>query len=134
MFFAASIALTFVLSLSGIAVNSAPLAVREIVPQACTGPKGTGTCIPIKGNAECTNTPGIQSLVLNTDNDCVTFPFPNCDFDSANPAREQFADDSDNLVGVQSVECSADPAFRNGFAIGSEQDIEQQKIDAVAAQ
>ncbi|KAJ7488994.1 hypothetical protein FB451DRAFT_1390183 [Mycena latifolia] len=48
VFFSASIAFTFVLSLSGIAVRSAPIAQRaDIVPQACTGPNGTGTCTPL---------------------------------------------------------------------------------------
>ncbi|KAJ7444626.1 hypothetical protein B0H11DRAFT_2291191 [Mycena galericulata] len=121
MFFSASIAFTFVLSLSGIAVHSAPIVARDFVPQACTGPNGSGTCTPLNvaspnptgpaiNPAACTNVSGIQSLILNPDNDCTTFTLADCNTDEANFATEQFSDDSGNLAaGILSVSCEADP-------------------------
>ncbi|KAJ7444627.1 hypothetical protein B0H11DRAFT_2249904 [Mycena galericulata] len=129
MFFSASIAFTFVLSLSGIAVRSAPVVARDFVPQACTGINGSGTCTPLNvassnptgpaiNPAACTNVSGIKSLVLNPDNDCVTFPQPDCSIGDGF-ATEQFSDDSGNLSqDVQSVSCEADPGFVNGLVAG----------------
>ncbi|KAJ7100841.1 hypothetical protein B0H15DRAFT_796526 [Mycena belliarum] len=125
MFFSASIAITFVLSLSGIAVRSAPLAAREdFVPQACTGTKGSGTCTPIKvGDVTadaCTNVSNVRSLKMNVDNDCVSFPLPNCTFDFADSnsfASEHFSNDSDDLSAttIQSITCQAVPGLVNGL-------------------
>ncbi|KAJ7182915.1 hypothetical protein C8R43DRAFT_16795 [Mycena crocata] len=131
MFFSASIAFTFVLSLSGIAVHSAPIAAREdFVPQACTGVKGSGTCTPLNvaspqppplpaiNPAACTNVSNVRSLVLNLDNDCVSFPLPNCQIGDGF-ATEHFSNDSDDLApGIQSISCEADPGFENGLLAG----------------
>ncbi|KAJ7489028.1 hypothetical protein FB451DRAFT_1223527 [Mycena latifolia] len=128
MFFSASIAFTFVLSLSGIAVRSAPVAQRaDFVPQACTGPSGTGTCTPLNvaspqppplpaiNPAACTNVSNVRSLVLNVDNDCVSFPFPDCSIGDSF-ATEHFSDDSDDLtIPIQSISCEADPGTVNGL-------------------
>jgi hypothetical protein len=43
------------------------------VSQFCTGPAFRGVCTPLNGTS-CTNTPGIQSLILNPDADCLAFP------------------------------------------------------------
>ncbi|KAJ7677706.1 hypothetical protein DFH06DRAFT_1465619 [Mycena polygramma] len=134
MFFSASIALTFVLSLSGIAVHSAPIAARQdFVPQACSGPNGTGTCTdlnvaspntsgPAINPAACTNVDGPQSLVLNEDNDCVSFLNADCTIDFTNPndfAVEHFSDDSGTIrAGIKSISCEADPGFVNGLLAG----------------
>ncbi|KAJ7724318.1 hypothetical protein DFH07DRAFT_783319 [Mycena maculata] len=129
MFFSASIAFTFFLTLSGIAVHSAPVVVRDFVPQACTGPDGTGAYTPLNvalpnptgpaiNPAACTNVSGIQSLVLNPDNDCTTFPLPDCNIGDGF-TTEQFSDDSGNLTqDVQSVSCEADPGDVNGLTAG----------------
>ncbi|KAJ6609517.1 hypothetical protein B0H10DRAFT_2063756 [Mycena sp. CBHHK59/15] len=129
MFFSASIALTFVLSLSGIAVHSAPVVARDFVPQACTGPNGTGTCTPLNvaspntsgpaiNSAACTNVSNPRSFVLNEDNDCASFPLPDCQIGQGF-ATEHFSDDSDDLpAGIQSVSCEADPGFVNGLLAG----------------
>ncbi|KAJ6564474.1 hypothetical protein B0H19DRAFT_1374790 [Mycena capillaripes] len=134
MFFSASIALAFALSFSGIAVHSAPVAARaDFVPQACTGPNGTGTCTPLNvaqpntsgpaiNPAACTNVDSPVSLILNEDNDCVSFNNPDCTIDFSNPndfATEHFSDDSGNLApGIKSISCEADPGFVNGLLAG----------------
>ncbi|KAJ7687734.1 hypothetical protein B0H17DRAFT_1332350 [Mycena rosella] len=134
MFFSASIAFTFVLSLSGIAVHSAPVAQRaDFVPTACTGPNGTGTCTPLNvaspqppplpaiNPAACTNVSNVRSLVLNVDNDCVSFPTPDCTLDFSDPnsfATEHFSDDSDVgdlTIPIASISCEADPGTVNGL-------------------
>ncbi|KAJ7176954.1 hypothetical protein C8R46DRAFT_47036 [Mycena filopes] len=130
MFFSASIAFTFALTLSGIAVHSAPITLRaDFVPQACSGPNGTGTCTPLNvaspntsgpaiNIAACTNVDSPLSLVLNEDNDCTTFLNQNCEF-GGGVATEHFSDDSGNLPpGIQSVSCEADPGFVNGLLAG----------------
>ncbi|KAJ6598147.1 hypothetical protein DFH09DRAFT_53571 [Mycena vulgaris] len=127
MFFSASIAFTFFLSLSGVAVHSAPIVAREFVPQACTGPNGTGTCTPLNvapsnppplpaiNPAACTNVSNVRSLVLNVDDDCVSFPFPNCDIGDSF-ATEHFSDDSGDLtIAIQSISCEAFPGLVNGL-------------------
>ncbi|KAJ7661152.1 hypothetical protein B0H17DRAFT_1212339 [Mycena rosella] len=134
MFFTAWIALASIPSLSTFTVNSAPVTVRDIVPQFCTLPLGGGVCTPLNGT-ECTNTPGIQSLLLNTDADCAAFPSPDCTFaGSGKPVLEQFSDDSQHLEGkgIQSVQCFENVGTANGFTIGSEADLETQAIDAAA--
>ncbi|KAK7019623.1 hypothetical protein R3P38DRAFT_3199289 [Favolaschia claudopus] len=86
MFFSASIAVVSALSLSAF---SAPLASRaRLNPQFCTGTNGSGTCKPITLES-CTNTPGVQSLVLNADADCAAFPAMNDYNIKANPNLTQ---------------------------------------------
>ncbi|KAJ7112511.1 hypothetical protein C8R44DRAFT_882281 [Mycena epipterygia] len=131
MFFAASIALVSMLALSQITVNSAPVSLRSVVPQACTLPSGGGTCTPLNGTS-CTNTPGVQSLILNPDADCAAFPLPDCTFNSGQVVLEQFSDDSQNLQGIQSVQCFENVGTVDGFTAGSEADLENEKIDAKA--
>ncbi|KAJ7832678.1 hypothetical protein B0H14DRAFT_3871910 [Mycena olivaceomarginata] len=128
MFFAASIALALasVLSLS----SSAPIAVRSFAQQqVCTGPQGGGTCTPIADT--CTNTPDIQSLLLNVDADCAGFPLPNCQFNTGQTVLELFSDDSQFLggKGIQSVLCSNIAGTVNGFTAGSAEDLQQEAED-----
>ncbi|KAJ7028821.1 hypothetical protein C8F04DRAFT_1237309 [Mycena alexandri] len=138
MFFSASIALTFVLSLSGIAVHSAPIkmaARADFVPKACSGPNGTGTCVdlnvaspnptgPAINPAACTNVNSPVSLVMNVDNDCVSFKNADCHIDFTNPddfATEHFSNDPDinSLApGILSISCEADPGDVNGLTAG----------------
>ncbi|KAF7365953.1 hypothetical protein MVEN_00470700 [Mycena venus] len=132
MLFPASIALVSLLSL--LTANSAPVEVRAVVQQFCTGPNGTGTCTPLNG-ADCTNTPGIASLILNRDADCAAFPLPDCKFgfeEGDAPVKELFSDDSQNIAGegIQSVSCDNVAGTVNGFTAGSSFDIEQEKEDA----
>ncbi|KAJ7023726.1 hypothetical protein C8F04DRAFT_1401500 [Mycena alexandri] len=129
MFFSASIALTFVLSLSGIAVRSAPVKIAaraDFVPKACSGPNGTGTCVELgvtigDGRGTCTNVDSSVSLVLNVDNDCVSTQNADCTLDFTNPsdvAVEHFSDDADinNLPpGIKSISCQAIPGLVNGL-------------------
>ncbi|KAF7377299.1 hypothetical protein MSAN_00150300 [Mycena sanguinolenta] len=134
MFFSASIALTFAAAMSGIAVRSAPVARQaDFVPQACSGPNLTGTCVSLDvapagqhaGTAgSCTNVSNPQSLKLNPDNDCVSFPTADCQLDFTNPndiATEHFADD-DNInnlgISILSIACEADPGFVDGLLAG----------------
>ncbi|KAJ6496306.1 hypothetical protein C8R45DRAFT_1072536 [Mycena sanguinolenta] len=133
MFFSASIALASILSVSNFAVNSAPVTSRSLVEQFCTGTNGTGTCTPLNGEA-CTNTPGIQSLILNADADCAAFPLPNCDFNFGQSVLELFSDDSQSLgdKGIQSVQCFDNAGTVNGFTKGSSADIEQEAADEAA--
>ncbi|KAJ7127314.1 hypothetical protein C8R43DRAFT_700643 [Mycena crocata] len=130
MFFSASIAFTLVLSLSGIAVRSAPVT-RQIVPLGCTGPNGTGTCSPLNvaspnppplpaiNPAACTHLPaGVRSLVLNPDNSCVTFSDLNC---QSGPVEHYSNDSADLPAGTfRSVSCEEDPGFVNGLLAGFE--------------
>ncbi|KAJ6605253.1 hypothetical protein DFH09DRAFT_1121054 [Mycena vulgaris] len=130
MFFSASIALSLVFAFSGIAVHSAPvkLAVRgDFVPQACSGPNGTGTCTPLNvtlgdGRGSCTNLDFLaKSLILNVDNDCVSTKNADCtiDFNDENDfAVEHFSSDpdiNDLSVVVKSVSCQAIPGLVNGL-------------------
>ncbi|KAJ6480552.1 hypothetical protein C8R47DRAFT_1322489 [Mycena vitilis] len=133
MFFAASIALASILSLSYTAVHSAPISTRAVTQQFCTLPNGGGTCTPLNGDA-CTNTPGIQSLILNRDADCAAFPLPNCDFGAGQAVHELFSDDSQNIAGqgFQSIQCSNVEGTVNGFTAGSSFDIDQEKADEAA--
>ncbi|KAJ7876677.1 hypothetical protein B0H14DRAFT_2713652 [Mycena olivaceomarginata] len=100
MFFSASIALSLVLAFSRISVYSAPkLAVRgDFVPQACSGPNGTGTCTPLNvtWNADCT-------IDFNDENDFAVEHF------SSDP------DINDLSVVVKSVSCQAIPGLVNGL-------------------
>ncbi|KAK7038598.1 hypothetical protein R3P38DRAFT_2615788 [Favolaschia claudopus] len=128
MFFSASIAVLSVLSLSAL---SAPLASRARVnPQFCTGTNGSGTCKPITLES-CTNTPGVQSLVLNADADCAAFPLPNCDFNAGQAVFEQFSDDSQSIGAkkIQSVLCFENEGTVNGFTKGSKEDLETEAAD-----
>ncbi|KAJ6567940.1 hypothetical protein DFH09DRAFT_1080857 [Mycena vulgaris] len=151
MFFPALIAIASVLSLSKISVTSAPVVrpgsirscavpdkrsfqtVRDVVPQACTLPFGGGVCTPLNGTS-CTNTPGIQSLILNLDADCAAFPLPDCEVGQG--ALEQFSDDSQHLEGkgIQSVQCFENVGTVNGATAGSPEDIAQEAADADEAE
>ncbi|KAF7341424.1 hypothetical protein MVEN_01879500 [Mycena venus] len=132
MFSAALIAFAFVLSLSKLNVNSAP--VKTVVPQFCTGPVFQGVCTPLNGTS-CTNTPGIQSLILNPDADCSAFPLPNCKFNIDQAVLELFSDTEEELggKGIQSVQCVEVPGTVNGFTAGSPADIAQEAADFAAA-
>jgi hypothetical protein len=66
--------------------NQASRQTADFVPQACSGPNGTGTCVdlnvassnptgPAINPAACTNVNNPKSLVLNPDNDCVSFQY-----------------------------------------------------------
>ncbi|KAJ7635543.1 hypothetical protein DFH06DRAFT_1303057 [Mycena polygramma] len=133
MFFSASIALASVLFLSYTTVNSAPVAVREFTQTFCTLPNGGGDCTPLNASGVCTNTPNMQSLVLNQDADCAAFTATDCDA-SQGSVIEEFSDDSQNLAGkgFQSVVCYNLVGFVNGAAKGSPEDIAQEKIDKAA--
>ncbi|KAJ6522236.1 hypothetical protein DFH09DRAFT_1424094 [Mycena vulgaris] len=112
---------------------AAPVTVRDVVPQACTLPFGGGVCTPLNGTS-CTNTPGIQSLILNLDADCAAFPLPDCEVGQG--ALEQFSDDSQHLEGkgIQSVQCFENVGTVNGATAGSPEDIAQEAADADEAE
>ncbi|KAK6992826.1 hypothetical protein R3P38DRAFT_2801526 [Favolaschia claudopus] len=135
MFLPASIALLSFLSLSSFTI-SAPLTTRKqpFNPLFCTGTGRDRVCRPLNQNGkECTNTPGITSLVLSKDADCFAFPQPNCDFNVHQAVKNFFSDTQEDLggEGIQSVQCSQDIGTVNGFTAGSEQDIAQQKVDVL---
>lgn len=115
------------------------------MPQFCTGPNGTGTCTPLNANGVCTYTPGIRSLIINADADCLVFTCVqihstclrslqltssahNC---AGGIPREQFSDDSQDLTGsgIRSVNCDEFPGTVNGFTAGSAIDIAQEAQD-----
>ncbi|KAJ6564053.1 hypothetical protein B0H19DRAFT_1258561 [Mycena capillaripes] len=83
---------------------------RAIVQQACTLPNGGGVCTPLPDNA-CADTPGLQSLILNSDTACDAFPLAQCESTPELPVFQQSSDDSSNLVGkgIQSVSCGNVP-------------------------
>ncbi|KAJ7451246.1 hypothetical protein B0H11DRAFT_315143 [Mycena galericulata] len=133
MFFTASIALASTLLLSNVAVNSAPVVLRQVnIQQACSLPNGAGICSPIN-IGKCTNTPGVQSLVLNPDAECAAFPAPDCTLPVGQGALEEFSDTAQNLagLGIQSVQCFDDAGTVDGFTAGSPQDITNEANDAV---
>ncbi|KAJ7635542.1 hypothetical protein DFH06DRAFT_1479164 [Mycena polygramma] len=132
MFFSASIALASILSFSYTAVNSAPLAIRETTQTFCTLPNGGGACTPLNASGVCTNTPNMQSLVLNQDADCAAFTAPDCVNEGG--VSEEFSDTSQNLAakGFQSVQCFNNVGFVNGFSKGSTADVEQEAVDEAA--
>ncbi|KAF7336966.1 hypothetical protein MVEN_02133000 [Mycena venus] len=127
MFFSASIALALASILSP--PSSAPVTSRTFQQQVCTGPQGGGSCTPLAN--VCTNTPGIQSLILNLDADCAGFPLPNCQFNTGQTVLELFSDDSQFLggKGIQSVLCSNIAGTVNGFTAGSPEDLAQEAVD-----
>ncbi|KAJ7814197.1 hypothetical protein B0H14DRAFT_3477191 [Mycena olivaceomarginata] len=107
MFCSASIVIASFLSLSSFSVNSAPVnGGARVVQQFCSGPNGTGTCTPLNGTS-CTNTPGIQSLILNADSDCSGFPGE----------------------GILSVSCETIDGLVTGFTTGTPEDIAQEAKD-----
>ncbi|KAJ6475124.1 hypothetical protein C8R47DRAFT_1143591 [Mycena vitilis] len=132
MLFSASIALASILSLSYTAVNSAPVAIREFTQTFCTLPNGGGTCTPLNASGVCTNTPNMQSMVLNQDADCAAFLAPDCVNEGG--VSEEFSDTSQNLAdkGFQSVRCFNNVGFVNGAAKGSPEDIETEAEDKAA--
>ncbi|KAJ6572766.1 hypothetical protein DFH09DRAFT_1312547 [Mycena vulgaris] len=122
MFPSASIAFAVLISFSALAVRSAPVAVsaartqriapdkahalaQSSLPQACTGVKGTGTCVVLQTGA-CNNVSNIKSLVFpNPDDECSSSTSPNCNNDD-NVALELFNLNSDSLpAGIRSLEC-----------------------------
>ncbi|KAJ7923631.1 hypothetical protein B0H13DRAFT_1864775 [Mycena leptocephala] len=96
---------------------------------SCPLCQGGGSCTALAD--VCTNTPGIQSLILNLDADCAGFPLPDCKFNSGQAVVELFSDDSDFLgsKGIQSVLCSNIDGTVNGFTAGSAEDREQEAVD-----
>ncbi|KAK7039873.1 hypothetical protein R3P38DRAFT_3469021 [Favolaschia claudopus] len=91
-------------------------------PKFCTGINGRGTCKPVTPG-ECTNTPGIVSLVLNKkDADCLAYTRPDCKNEVEDTVSEFFADDSEDLRGrgLQSVLCTQVAGTVFGFTAGTE--------------
>ncbi|KAJ7193637.1 hypothetical protein GGX14DRAFT_477719 [Mycena pura] len=137
MYFA-SIALTFVLSLSG-AVYGAPMTrANTTPPQVCTGTNGSGTCTnlnfvatdsngnPKDNSPDCTNVSNAKSLIMDVSDDCETFPFADCQFiDPADNTdiqvvHEIFSDEPEagdlTSVGtVASISCSRVDGLVNGL-------------------
>ncbi|KAF7358393.1 hypothetical protein MVEN_00889400 [Mycena venus] len=100
MFFSASIAFGFLVSLSEIAVHSAPLTTRDGGRQVCSGLGGTGICAPLPDG--CTNVNDVGSLVLSAQDDCVGFPLQGCSvIGTTEPALELFLGNADDLMGDQ---------------------------------
>ncbi|KAJ7661154.1 hypothetical protein B0H17DRAFT_1144757 [Mycena rosella] len=136
MFLAASIALASILSLSKFTVNSAPVTARQgRVAQFCTGDLFGGVCTPLNGTS-CTNTPGVESLVLNRDANCQAFPLPDCAFNSTQSALQVFSDISLHLAGkgIQSVQCVENAGTENGNPVGSAAALAQEVADSDASQ
>ncbi|KAJ6632319.1 hypothetical protein B0H10DRAFT_2427073 [Mycena sp. CBHHK59/15] len=113
MLFFASIAFTLLLSLAQISVLSAPLAVRQrVTPQACTGPNGTGVCVPLNvsppgsTDGNCINVNNtIQSLILNDDDECISYSSTDCVL-TADAPGDLIAANSHNLPGgINSLVC-----------------------------
>ncbi|KAF8205683.1 hypothetical protein K438DRAFT_1964098 [Mycena galopus ATCC 62051] len=113
MFFSASIALPFLVSLalSGVAVYSAPVARQDPPRQVCTGPSGTGTCVPL-ANGQCFNIAPGNAGSLTGDLNCLGYPNPDCvitvqDILDENGVRDLSIGGADNLVGNGdvSVQC-----------------------------
>ncbi|KAJ6779266.1 hypothetical protein DFH09DRAFT_1369697 [Mycena vulgaris] len=112
MFPSASIAFTFLVIVSGIAVRSAPLVPRAASgsPLACTELNGGGTCFPLltnpnfAGRAECNNIVGVKSVILSGDDDCDTFATTNC---SADVVEAELTSLTDNNIpdNIKSIEC-----------------------------
>ncbi|KAK6983940.1 hypothetical protein R3P38DRAFT_2807144 [Favolaschia claudopus] len=123
MFLSASIAVVSVLSLSAF---TAPLPPRRVNPQFCTGTNGSGTCKPINIGS-CTETPDVQSLVLNAAKVGCGLSFPNCKSSSGEAPP---SDDSQSIIlagGALRV-CLSSEKFEgtvsmNGFTKGSKEDI-----------
>ncbi|KAF7329607.1 hypothetical protein MKEN_00223700 [Mycena kentingensis (nom. inval.)] len=117
-------------------VLGAPLSTphtRAITPQFCTGPLGTGTCSPLNGS-ECTNTPGIQTLLLNAETQCAGWKLPDCEAAGINDgAYEIYSNTALAGLTVQSVECDEFPGTVNGWTRGSPQDIGEQREDVLQA-
>ncbi|KAJ7754650.1 hypothetical protein DFH07DRAFT_959675 [Mycena maculata] len=134
MLFVASITFASVLLLSNVAVNSSPVALRQLenTQLACSLPNSGGICSPI-GIGGCTNTPGVQSLVLDADADCAAFRAPDCTFPVGQGTLEEFSDTAQNLagLGIQSVQCFVNTGTVDGFTAGTPQDITNEANDAV---
>ncbi|KAJ7689396.1 hypothetical protein B0H17DRAFT_636725 [Mycena rosella] len=136
MYFA-SIALTLVLSLSGV-VYGAPMPRDTNPPQVCTGTNGSGTCTnlnfaptdsngnPKDSSPSCTNVSNAKSLVMDVSDDCETFPFSDCVFiNPANPddigvVNEVFSDepeagDLSSIPQIASISCSRIDGLVNGL-------------------
>ncbi|KAJ7917093.1 hypothetical protein B0H13DRAFT_2322702 [Mycena leptocephala] len=129
MFFSASIAFTFFISLSGIA-HGAPVTLRAATVdlQVCDGTNGSGTCTPLNfvlGNSEgvsndaasCTNVSNAKSLIMDLEDDCTLFEFDDCNVGSSF-AREIFQSDdvTNNLPPtVKSISCQRVDGLVNGL-------------------
>ncbi|KAJ7875658.1 hypothetical protein B0H13DRAFT_2668824 [Mycena leptocephala] len=114
MFPSASIAsaLTLLLSVSLSSVFAAPFA-RQAGIQACSGPDGTGNCIPLQSGTAfedgvCNNisSADFKSLIFsNEDDECISFPSPDC-FVGDGVAREFFLGQSELVDGILSLSCN----------------------------
>ncbi|KAJ7844886.1 hypothetical protein B0H14DRAFT_2584972 [Mycena olivaceomarginata] len=130
MFFAASIALTFVLSFSKITdasfqtIEDRLQTVRNVVPQFCTGPVFRGVCTSING-----------TLVHQHAGNPIPHPQPGCRLLCIPFVKELFSDQEEELgsEGIQSVQCFEVAGTVNGFTAGSPEDIEQEASDFAAA-
>ncbi|KAJ7834707.1 hypothetical protein B0H14DRAFT_3461868 [Mycena olivaceomarginata] len=119
MFCSASIVIASFLSLSSFSVNSAPVnGGARVVQQFCIGPNGTGTCTPLNGTS-CTNTRGIQSLILNADSDCSGFPLVGCDFRVEDQfVLDLFSDESQRRGHLERLDIAQEAKdTKNGIAI-----------------
>ncbi|KAJ7748345.1 hypothetical protein B0H16DRAFT_1888444 [Mycena metata] len=130
MFFSASIALTLILSMSGIAVQSAPV-VRHLFfvsnpdpqhsgisiqiprqttdePQACSDFNGQGLCfpIPIGPGGECIAVSNIKSLILpNNGAECFTYGSTDCSVTDSGVGDLPGSGNIFDFNGTKSVEC-----------------------------
>ncbi|KAF8191006.1 hypothetical protein K438DRAFT_1762931 [Mycena galopus ATCC 62051] len=106
---------------------------RDFVNQFCTGINGTGTCTTLTLDDSCTNTTGVQSLVLQADAACQVFPQAGCAFTfGSTPVLQEFSDISRDLTSlgvISSIKCLEDVGTVNGFQAGSPQDIAQEAKD-----
>ncbi|KAJ7035489.1 hypothetical protein C8F04DRAFT_1394838 [Mycena alexandri] len=109
MFFSASIALTLVLSISGIAVHSAPVIPRQTnEPQACSDFNGQGLCfpIPIGPGGECIAVSNIKSLILPNGAECFTYGSTDCSpIDGSGVGDLPGSGNIFDFNGTKSVEC-----------------------------
>ncbi|KAJ7895635.1 hypothetical protein B0H14DRAFT_2681211 [Mycena olivaceomarginata] len=110
MFFSASIALTLILSISGIAVHSAPVIPRQTTdePQACSDFNGQGVCfpIPIGPGGECISVSNIKSLILpNNGAECLTYGSTDCSVTDSGVGDLPGSGNIFDFNGTKSVEC-----------------------------
>ncbi|KAJ7910761.1 hypothetical protein B0H13DRAFT_2660846 [Mycena leptocephala] len=133
MYFA-SIALTFVLSLSGVVYGAPAEGQHYAPPQVCTGTNGSGTCtnlnfaaadsngVPKDNSPFCTNVSNAKSLIMDVSDDCETFPFADCQF--INPA-----DNTD--IGVVHELFSDEPEAGDLSSVGTIASISCTRIDGL---
>ncbi|KAJ7182919.1 hypothetical protein C8R43DRAFT_1101162 [Mycena crocata] len=121
MFFSASIAFTFFLSLTGV-VHGAPMSAKRVATvelQVCTGIAGSGTCTPLNlvegfdggstnDPAACTNVQDPKSLIMDLEHVCTAFEFADCSVGDSF-ARGVFPSDAitqDLPAGIKSFACT----------------------------